>query len=98
MIQTDLPVVPPALLAGGVGLRPAVASDDEFLRDVYVAHRWQEMEASGWPAEARLAFLHDQYRLQDLHYRKHYEGAAWGIVEVGGERAGRLYLLFSAGD
>lgn len=98
MTQTELPAVPPALAARGVSLRHAEAGDDDFLRDVYVTYRWQEMEASGWPAETRLAFLHDQHRLQHLHYRKYYEGAAWGIIEVGGERAGRLYLLFAPGD
>ena len=75
-----------------MSLRASRPDDEPFLRDVYVAYRWEEMEASGWPQPVRLAFLHDQHRIQDLHYRRNYEGAAFAVVEVGGERAGRLYL------
>lgn len=95
---TPLPRLPVELVAQGVGLRPRRDSDAEFLRDLYVAYRWQEMAAAAWPPEQCLAFLHDQYRLQDLHYSKHYDGAAWGVIEVDGERAGRVYLLLRRGE
>lgn len=98
MIQTELPVVPAGLAAGGVTLRHRTDDDGEFLRDVYVAYRWGEMAATGWPEAVRLSFLHDQHRLQDTHYRQHYQGAAWGVVEVDGARAGRLYLLNTGTD
>jgi ribosomal protein S18 acetylase RimI-like enzyme len=92
MLQTTLPAVPEALRARGVRLRPCRDEDAEFLREVYVAYRWEEMQASGWPEAARRAFLHDQHRLQDAHYRQHYQGAARGVIEVAGQPAGRLYL------
>ncbi|WP_448192482.1 GNAT family N-acetyltransferase [Azospirillum sp. sgz301742] len=98
MLQTALPTVPPHLAARGVSLRPREDSDAEFLRDVYIAYRWEEVAATGWPEDMRLAFLHDQYRMQDAHYTKHYDGAAWGVVEVDGARAGRLYLLNCGSD
>lgn len=98
MIQTELPAVPAALAARGVTLRHRRDEDADFLRDVYVAYRWSELAVTGWPVEQRLAFLHDQYRLQDLHYRTHYDGAAWGVIEVAGERAGRLFLLNAGAD
>lgn len=97
MTQTALPAVPAALAARGVTLRHRRDEDAEFIRDVYVAYRWGEVAATGWPEAVRLSFLHDQHRLQQVHYDKYYEGAAWGVVEVGGERAGRLFL-FQAGD
>jgi ribosomal protein S18 acetylase RimI-like enzyme len=90
--------VPPDLAALGVSLRPRRAEDLEFVRDVYVAYRWEEVSATGWPEPVRIAFLHDQHRFQDAHYTKNYEGAAWGIVEVAGERAGRLYLFLAGSD
>lgn len=93
MIQTRLPVVPAALAARGVTLRPRTDDDCDFLRDVYVAYRWSELAATGWPEAVRLSFLHDQQRLQEAHYSQHYDGAAWGVIEVNGERAGRLYVL-----
>lgn len=99
MPHTDLPAVPPDLAARGVTLRLRRLSDADFVRDVYVAYRWDEIKAAGWPPEVALTFLHDQYRLQSLHYDKHYPGAAWGIVEVDGQPAGRLYLqIDSTGD
>lgn len=96
--RTPLPAVSQRLSSLGVSLRASRPDDDAFLRDVYVAYRWEETEASGWPQAVRLAFLHDQHRMQDLHYRKHYEGAAFAVIEVGGERAGRLYLQRSSSD
>lgn len=97
MTQTALPAVPATLAARGVTLRCRCDEDADFIRDVYVAYRWGEVAATGWPEAVRLSFLHDQHRLQQAHYLKYYEGAAWGVVEVGGERAGRLFL-FHAGD
>lgn len=98
MIQTQLPAVPAALAARGVTLRHRTDDDGEFLRDVYVAYRWDEVAATGWPEAVRLSFLHDQSRLQESHYRQHYLGAAWGVIEVNGARAGRLYLLNTGVD
>lgn len=96
--STPLPHLTPELVARAVTLRPRRSEDADFLRDVYVAYRWEEMAASGWPVDARVAFLHDQHRLQDQHYLTHYDGAAWGIIEVDGERAGRLYLCRAGRD
>ncbi|WP_207459228.1 GNAT family N-acetyltransferase [Azospirillum sp. SYSU D00513] len=97
MPHTDLPAVPPDLAARGVTLRHRSKADTEFVRDVYVAYRWEEVKAAGWPQEMALAFLHDQFRLQSVHYDTHYPGAAWGIVEVEGQPAGRLYLQMDSG-
>lgn len=97
-IRTPLPTASQRLASLGVSLRASQPDDASFLRDVYVAYRWEETEASGWPQAARLAFLHDQHRMQDLHYRKHYDGAAFAVIEAGGERAGRLYLQRSSSD
>jgi ribosomal protein S18 acetylase RimI-like enzyme len=93
MALTFLPDLPEALLSAGLKLRPRDVSDSDFLRDVYVAYRMDEMRAAHWPLDQILPFLHDQYRLQKHHYDMHYQGAAFGVVELGGERAGRLYLL-----
>lgn len=93
MPATPLPDLSPALTARGISLRYRDEQDASFIRDVYVAARWEETAVTGWPDEMRLIFLHDQHRLQDLHYRKFYDNAAWAIIEVHGNRAGRLFLL-----
>lgn len=94
MPHTDFPAIPSSLAARGVTLRHRREDDTDFIRDVYVSYRWDEVAASGWPEPMRLAFLHDQFRLQERHYgSSSYDGAAWGIVEVEGQRAGRLFLL-----
>ena len=95
MPPTPLPPIPPTLVERGVTLRPQQSGDGDFVREVFIASRWDEVVAAGWPEVVGRAFLADQFRLQDLHYRKHYQGAAWSIVEVAGQPAGRLTLLLS---
>ena len=85
----------PALLGeAGVSLRPQTEADLEFVRDLYVSHRWEELQAvPNWTDEQRLAFLRDQARLQWRHYAEFYYDAQFLIVEKNGERIGRLYLF-----
>lgn len=92
----SLPPAPDALAARGASLRLADLADAEFMRDVYVAARWEEMSVTGWPQEMIVAFLHDQFRLQTQHYDKHYADAARLVVECDGAPAGKL-LLFDNG-
>jgi ribosomal protein S18 acetylase RimI-like enzyme len=92
-MQPAFPALPAGFAAQGLSLRPATPADSAFQRDVYVAARWQEMAVAGWPEDVMLAFLHDQYRLQTLHYDRYYPDAARLIVECRGMPAGRLILL-----
>jgi GNAT superfamily N-acetyltransferase len=41
--------------------------------------------------EQKQAFLQQQHQAQHFHYRQHYEGAEWLIIESGGRPVGRLY-------
>lgn len=97
-LGTELPEIPAPLAARNVALRPRSDKDEAFIRDVYVAYRWDELAVTGWPDESRLAFLHDQHRLQELHYRNHYGGAVFAVIEVADRPVGRLYLLRRDGD
>lgn len=92
MTASVLPPAPPELAARGIGLRPEAPGDAEFLRRLYLSVRWEELAQSGWPDEAKSAFLSQQFDFQTRHYRLHYQGAAWGIVVDGDEPVGRLYL------
>lgn len=77
----------------GLGLRPMVDDDLPFAAAVYAASRAEELAQTGWPLEQQRAFLAQQHEAQHHHYRSHYPGAEWLIVEHEGEAVGRLYLV-----
>lgn len=67
--------------------------EEPFAGFVYVSTRLEEVAQTGWPAEIQQAFLAQQHQAQHHHYRTHYEGADWLVVERDGEPIGRLYLF-----
>jgi ribosomal protein S18 acetylase RimI-like enzyme len=73
-------------------LRPANEADREFLLALYGSTREDELAQVEWDDAAKQAFLEHQFRAQDHHYRANYPGATLDVVEVDGERAGRLYV------
>jgi len=79
--------------APGVVLRRARGDDVALECAVYVEGRRAEMAVAGWPDAVLEAFLADQFRLQSLHYARHYADADRWIVEVDGVAAGRLILI-----
>ncbi|MDX6581863.1 MAG: hypothetical protein QOI10_1047 [Solirubrobacterales bacterium] len=79
-------------------LRPATPDDRDFLLDVYASTRASELALMPWDDAAKRAFVEHQFHAQDVHYRRHYEGATFDVVEVAGEPAGRLYVLRGARD
>ena len=83
-------------LPAGVSLRPEGPEDRGFLETLFVAVRWHEFDAAGWPDEFRRQFLADQFALQSRHYAQHYVGAEFSIVERKGEPIGRLYVFDGA--
>jgi ribosomal protein S18 acetylase RimI-like enzyme len=75
-----------------IGLRPVVDDDRPFLVDLYGSVREPELAHVPWDEATKRAFVEQQFAAQDAHYRQHYEGATLDVVEVDGERAGRLYV------
>ena len=73
-------------------LRPVRDEDRGFLLELYGESRAGELALVCWDERTKAAFVRQQFSAQDEHYRRHYEGASLAIVEVGGERAGRLYV------
>ena len=76
----------------GISLRPMTDDDLPFAAALYASSRADELAQTGWPLERRQAFLAQQHQAQHRHYRSHYPGAEWLIVERDGEAIGRLYL------
>ena len=75
----------------GITYRSRTSADLAFLFAVYASTREEELAQTGWPVEARLAFLRQQFEAQRQHYDRHYPDAEWLIIQVDGEDAGRLY-------
>jgi ribosomal protein S18 acetylase RimI-like enzyme len=73
-------------------LRPVEEADRAFLLDLYASVREPELARVDWDDATKRSFVEQQFAAQDLHYRTNYPGATLDIVEVDGERAGRLYV------
>jgi len=73
-------------------LRPVTDDDRAFLVELYASVRAPELVHLPWDEATRRAFVEQQYAAQDAHYRGNYPGATLDVVEVDGERAGRLYV------
>lgn len=76
-----------------VTLRPAGPDDREFLLRAYAGTRADELRAVPWPDAVKEAFVRQQFEAQDRHYRAHYTGASFDVIEVDGVPAGRFYVL-----
>ncbi len=76
----------------GVRLRPERDDDREFVFELYASTREQELSVVDWSAARKAAFLRQQFEAQRLHYRQHYPGTSFDIVEIDGVPAGRLYV------
>ena len=79
-------------------LRAATDADRDFLVGLYAGTREQELGQVAWEEGAREAFLEHQFSAQDQHYRSNYPGATLDVIEVDGERAGRLYVYRGKDD
>jgi len=73
-------------------LRPAADGDRDFLLRVYASTREEELRLVDWSTEQKAAFVRMQFEAQDSYYREHYASAAFDVIEVDGEPAGRLYV------
>jgi ribosomal protein S18 acetylase RimI-like enzyme len=75
-----------------VVLRPAGDADRPFLERTYASTRVDELALLPWTDEQKSGFIAHQFEAQDAHYRSHYSDAAFNVIEVDGEPAGRLYV------
>ncbi len=90
--------MPTGTPAARIALRPARVADHEFLVAVYAATRAGELALVPWSEAERDAFIRMQFDAQDSHYRQHYDGITFDVVELEGRAAGRLYVDRRADD
>jgi ribosomal protein S18 acetylase RimI-like enzyme len=81
-----------AACALGLAFRPLRHADLPFLERLYAATRQQELAPVPWPAEAKQAFLAQQFRAQHAHYQQHYPAADWLVILRADATIGRLYV------
>lgn len=75
-----------------VRLRPATPDDRAFLREVYASTREEELAPVPWDDATKQQFLDFQFEAQDREYHTRHPHGRFLVIEVAGERAGRLYL------
>lgn len=63
-----------------------------FLFGLYASTRAEEVANTGWPPEAQVQFLQQQFGAQHHHYQTYYPAAEWLVVEQKGTPIGRLYF------
>lgn len=81
-----------------VTLRPVNPGDRDFLLHVYASTREEELAQVAWSEGEKEAFLRHQFDAQDRHYREHYLGASFDVVELDGIPVGRLYVARRADE
>lgn len=79
-------------LSSRTTLRPVTSNDQDFLRRVYASTREEELAHVPWSDAEKEVFLRQQFDAQDRHYREHYDGASFDVVELDGVPVGRLYV------
>jgi ribosomal protein S18 acetylase RimI-like enzyme len=75
-----------------IALRPETPGDEGFLRVLYAWTRADELERTPWSDEQKAAFVAMQFAAQRSYYREVYPDAAYDVVVVDGQDAGRLYV------
>lgn len=85
--------------AASVALRAVEpAADAEFLSAVYASTRADELAIVPWTDDEKQAFLRMQFVAQDRYWREQRPDAAFDVILVGGQPAGRLYVDRSADE
>ena len=75
-----------------ITVRPAQPADEELLFHIYASTRTEELAQTDWSEAQKEAFLRQQSAAQLAHYRQHYPGALFALIEAGGAPIGRLFL------
>jgi GNAT superfamily N-acetyltransferase len=77
---------------GTVELRPVAATDDQFLLGIYGSTRAEELAQVEWAEGQKEMFLRWQFDLQRREYETRFPDAAYHIILVDQEPAGRIWV------
>jgi ribosomal protein S18 acetylase RimI-like enzyme len=90
--MVDLAARWPAAAGAGLTFRPVEDADLPFLARLYASTRALELAPVPWSDDHKATFLAMQFSAQQAHYRQHYPGADFLLIERAGRPAGRLYV------
>src|SRR5215211_2564657 len=71
-------------------MRPAGPEDRQFIYEVYVSTRAEEVAAWGWPEEQQALFLKMQFNLRESAYRSAYSNLDDNLILLEGSPVGRF--------
>jgi len=77
---------------GTVELRPVTPSDDPFLLTVYESTRADELAQAEWGEGQKEMFLRWQFDLQRREYNTRFPDAAYHVIVVDQQPAGRIWV------
>ena len=81
------------IFATDASIRPARFPDDgDFLASLYGSTRRPELTGLGWSQTEVDDFIRMQFAAQASHFRRAFPRAAYSVICVKGERAGRLVV------
>jgi len=73
-------------------LRATTPDDDAWQLAIYASTRTEELALTGWHRARCEAFVAQQHRAQQQHYRLHFPHAQCQLILVDGAVAGRLWV------
>ncbi len=76
-----------------ITLRPVRDEDRNLLRSIYASTRTEELAIVPWTDAEKDAFLRQQFDAQSAYWDEQYPDLEKSIVEIGGEPAGRFYVV-----
>ena len=77
---------------GTLELRPVSESDNPFLLSVYASTREEELAQAEWQEGQKEMFLRWQFDLQRREYDARFPDAAYDVILVAGQTAGRIWV------
>ena len=83
---------PPNAAAANLALRPEQPGDEPFLFDLYASTRQEELDATGWDAGMRTAFLKMQFAAMQRGYHATFAGAEFSVILKAGQPVGRVII------
>ncbi|WP_417783501.1 GNAT family N-acetyltransferase [Terasakiella pusilla] len=91
-LKNILPL-PPALRDERFNVRAVTRGDFDFLMNLYVASRWQEVAPLiDWTDAQKISFLESQFGMQHMNYLKSHPKGDFMIIERENQPLARLYL------
>jgi ribosomal protein S18 acetylase RimI-like enzyme len=79
-------------LRSAIVFRSQTEDDVPFLRRLYGSTREEELRIVPWSDQQKIAFLDMQFAAQSRDYQQNYPDCQFLIIDLEGERIGRLYV------